>query len=148
MFSNYFAIFTVLNRVQHICFLVNTVKFARKPFSKNICERLLLEIGNLWTNFRENIYSSRLQVTTRMNLLQVLFLPRKILEMNSFTGLFKDFFSLKQKFIILTSESCRMSSNHVTFKALYLLFSQYLLHDSKIWLFCWNNSIGSVKFQN
>lgn len=74
--NQYFAIFTVLNRVQHICFLVNTAKFARKSFSKNICERLLLEIGNLWTNFRENIRSSRLQVTARMNLLQVLFLPK------------------------------------------------------------------------
>ena len=74
--NQYFAIFTVLNRVQHICFLVNTAKFARKSFSKNICERLLLEIGNLWTNFRENIRCSRLQVTARMNLLQVLFLPK------------------------------------------------------------------------
>ena len=74
--NQYFAIFTVLNRVQHICFLVNTAKFSRKSFSKNICERLLLEIGNLWTNFRENIRSSRLQVTARMNLLQVLFLPK------------------------------------------------------------------------
>ena len=76
LLNQYFAIFTVLNRVQHICFLVNTAKFSRKSFSKNICERLLLEIGNLWTNFRENIRSSRLQVTARMNLLQVLFLPK------------------------------------------------------------------------
>ena len=38
----------IKKRFQHRCFLVNTEKFLRTTFRKNICERLLLKVVFMW----------------------------------------------------------------------------------------------------